>query len=323
MGSALNRRKRMARVGLAIALGAFAAFAAVLFVRSHRESDGARPAGSVLTETPAVDAGNAHKERDCGSCAPTAAEQSSVTTHAQCASWTTCKKDARCLFAPLDFGSDGRCIAAELRVHARFPLTESRHGIRGQLVLLLDSRFGEPDAGGVDPYLLDPDEPRAGSAVQLRTAADELVDEETLFPLLALEKEDLGTGTDTFLATEQPFCSAGHWCGFNTIFFEVRAGRLTRLRARGRGDTARALELTASNGERWKVERNSASGKRDIIDQHEGARGVPDDPAFKETRFYFEGGRWRFVERATGEFQPRVMKQPGAWHGTLQFQGNE
>ncbi len=59
-----------------------------------------------------------------------------------------------------------------------------------------------------------------------------------------------------------------------------------------------------------------------ILEQSELCRGS-EDPNFKETRFYFEGSRWRFVEHATSESQPQVMKQPGAWHGTLQFQGNE
>jgi hypothetical protein len=249
--------------------------------------------------------------------------QCGMDAHADCAKTAFCRDEGRCRLAPLDFGGGGRCIKAELVPRRRFRLTEARHGVRGELVVSTDKRLPPArytrDYGG---YFVDEDDPRAGSAVELRNPAGEVVEELTLYPAVSVEVKDLGHGTDTWFATEEILCAAGHWCGWGTHVIEVRDGHLAQVRARGQNGELREVDLAASMGSRWKVARGANPGKQEIVYQVEQAE-IGDDQVLTTTRFFFADGVWQFADEYAKTYDPRVVKQPGQWRGSLEFHASE
>ena len=243
----------------------------------------------------------------------------SVETHDQCAATDVCRDEKKCWYMP-SRGGPARCIAGELRVGQRFALTEARHGVSGELRLSEDSRF--PKNSGKRDYLIDEAEPRAAAVLSIRAADGTIRDATELYPAVAIVKDDLGAGTDAFLATERIACSAGHWCGAHTILFEVRNGRLVRARATASGDAGPGTDvaMTAAGGSRWKLVRGAGPPKAEILLQREGP--VPPGPALVETRFFFDAGRWQSTEREFDSYDSRVNQQPGRWNGRLEFHGN-
>lgn len=240
-----------------------------------------------------------------------------VETHAECRASVLCRKHARCHVAPLDFGGRGRCIASELTPRQHFRLRAARHGIDGELALLVDARAARHPSIDEHGYWPHPDDPLAAASLELRDQTGTVRDELTLFPDVVIAEEDLGTGTDTFLVTERISCAASHWCGWTTVFVEVREGRLVRLRARDRRGEERPLVVTASQGSRWMLVRGTRPRQRDVLEQVEGP--VPAAPALTETRFTYERGSFRFNERKWPDYRPAVTRQRGQWHGTLDF----
>jgi len=219
----------------------------------------------------------------------------------------------------MDLSGSGPCVDAKLRLHQRLPLSEARHGLRGDLSVMVDARL--PDAQLKDDrgYFPEEESLRAASSVQLRRGDGSVLDELTFYPAVHVGARDLGSGTDTFLATEHVACLAGHWCGWRTVFFEVQNGHLVRLRAAGSNGEEREMAVTASLGSRWAI----VSGKnhaQDLVYQVEGPSGL-DQPVFVETRFSFTRERWRFSERQGAEYDKSVLRQSGKWSGTLEFHG--
>ncbi|HEX7671824.1 MAG TPA: hypothetical protein VF395_19655 [Polyangiaceae bacterium] len=228
------------------------------------------------------------------------------------------------MLAPADLSGNAPCIAAKLREVQRLHLTEAVHGLRGELVVLMDSRMKREtlDSNGYVPgvtqYEVGPaqDSLLAASAVQLRTTQGAVLSELTLFPAVDVAARKLGSGTDTFLATEHFGCGAGRWCGWHTVFFEIRNQRLLRLSAEGVGGQ-REVEATASFAARWMLTPAARVGARDIIVQRED----PDrDPSvlFVETHFSFSGGSWRFSEREVAR-DDKASRQVGQWLGSLDY----
>ncbi|HEX7452100.1 MAG TPA: hypothetical protein VF294_07435, partial [Polyangiaceae bacterium] len=62
-------------------------------------------------------------------------------SHADCQSSWLCRERGRCLLAPAALDGNGPCVAAKLREVQRLHLTEAVHGLRGELVLLMDARM--------------------------------------------------------------------------------------------------------------------------------------------------------------------------------------
>lgn len=242
-----------------------------------------------------------------------------VFTHADCAQTEACRDRGRCRVAPLDFGGDGRCLAVTLVERERFPLTAARHGIDGELVLAVDPEIAESEDADGRGYWPNEVEPRVAAALQLRDGAGIVRDEMTLFPDVFVRKEDLGAGTDTFLATERLACLAGHWCGWTTRFYEVREGRLALLKAVNSSGEEREVVVVSSGGSRWKLEAGSRPSPRELVAQVEGP--VPPGPALTETRFRFFATGTRFTEKKWDDYQPWVRKQAGRWSGALEFHG--
>lgn len=240
-----------------------------------------------------------------------------VETHAECRASTLCHEQGRCRVAPLDFGGSGRCIAADLTPRERVRLRSARHGVDGELVLLVDGRAARHPSIDDGGYWPNPDDPLAAASLELSDRSGAVRDEITLFPDVVLTQEDLGTGTDTFLVTERVSCATRHWCGWTTLFLEVRDGRLVHLKARGERGEERPLAVTASQGSRWMLVRGTRPRQRDVLEQVEGP--VPGAPALTETRFTYERGSFRFSERTWPDDRPTVVGQRGPWHGTLDF----
>jgi hypothetical protein len=201
-----------------------------------------------------------------------------------------------------------------MREVQRLRLTEAVHGLRGDLVVLVDSRLKREmleDAFGYQPI---GDELLVASAVQLRTTQGAVLSELTLYPAVDVAARKLGSGTDTFLATAHVGCGAGRWCGWRTVFLEIRNQRLVRLRAEGVGGQ-REIEATASFAARWMLTPATSAGARDIIVQRE----EPDrNPAVScvETRFSFSSGSWRFTEREVAR-NDQASREMGPWMGSL------
>lgn len=240
-------------------------------------------------------------------------------THADCAASWLCRDHGRCRLAPQNLSGSGPCIDAKLRLNQRLALSEARHGIRGELAVLVDARLTRAQLEEEPGYFPMEESLRAAASVQLRKLDGTVVDELTLYPAVDVVARNLGSGTDTFTATEHIACLAGHWCGWRTVFFEVQNGRLVRLRASGPDSKEREMALTASLGSRWTF----ASGKhgaKDLLYQVEATSGL-DEPVFVETRFSFLDGHWTFTERQAAEYDKRVLHQPGKWAGTLEFHG--
>lgn len=241
-------------------------------------------------------------------------------THDDCGATDVCSRGRRCRIAPVGADGGARCIEAELVVQSQLPLTIARHGIRGELVLLVDGRLvprGKPARRGLADHDPEGDEPRAASVVELRGADGNVRGVLTLFPSVSLSREDLGSGTDTFLATEGRRCPEGHWCGPLTTFIEVRGGELARVQAIGARGVERPLEASASSGSRWKLERRKKPRGADLVVQLEGL--LPPGPALTETRYTFSKGRFRFTEKQFFAYLPTVAKQPGPWQGELRL----
>lgn len=245
-----------------------------------------------------------------------------VETHADCAATRLCEGAQRCRYAPLDsFGNEGRCVGAELVEVARWPLDAARHGVRGALVLSVDRRLERAYKGSKEQssFAPDPEDPRAGALLELRASDGTTRGELTFFPLVRIAKENLGAGTETFLATELPSCEDAQWCGPRTRFFEVRQGRLDWIEAVGPRGTQRLFEVSATGGARWKIERRKKPPGADVLAQVEAF--VPPGPALIETRFTFSRGRFRFTEKVSAAYHPSVAKQPGPWQGHLELHG--
>jgi hypothetical protein len=233
-------------------------------------------------------------------------------THADCKSSPLCRDQGRCLLAPTERGGNGPCTTATLRDVQRLPLTEAVHKLRGELVVLVDSRL-KPKALE-DGYAPTGNEPFVASAVQLRTREGAVLSELTFYPAVDVRARRLGSGTDTFLATEHIACESGRWCGWRTVFFEIRDQRLVRLSAEGIGGR-RQVEATASFAARWMLTPASRRGAGQLIVQRE----APDrDPSatFVETRFSFADQGWHFTERDLAR-DDRALRQAGPWLGSL------
>lgn len=257
-----------------------------------------------------------HDSGMCRLLADDLGKRCGIESHGDCAETALCRDQQRCRFAPTGFGGEGRCVEVELVRSQRFPLTTKRHGIQGELLLFLDPALAKRPKKGAVGYWPDPEVPRAGAALTLRDRQGAVVDEVTLFPDVTVKLEDLGAGTDTFLATEHLACPAErHWCGPRTVFLEVRGGRLSRLSAIGPRGEERAMVAVDSGGARWKLERSRRFKTRDLLVQVESF--VPPGPALLETRFTFSRGRFRFSERKWPEFLPKNVKLPGPWQGEL------
>jgi hypothetical protein len=235
-------------------------------------------------------------------------------THADCAKTALCKEQGRCWVLPTR-GDTGTCIRAELRDRESFRLTEPRHGMAGELVVRVDSRT--PKTKDPRGYFPSEDDPRANAVLEVRAASGEVKHALEVYPAVDVVKRELGSGTDAFFVTEQWACAAGHWCGWTTTVFEVRAGRIARVEALGADGKVSELTMTASQGSRWKVGPGAAPLTREVLVQSEGP--APAVPALTETRYFFASGRWRFTERTFERYDPSVSKQPGAWNGALEF----
>jgi len=273
---------------------------------------------SEATETPAGPCAATPACREDGMCRlleDDLGPRCGAESHADCAATALCREQGRCRFAPTGFGGVGRCVATELVRTQRFPLSVKRHGVQGELLVLVDPASAARSPRSARGYWPDADAPRAGAALTLRDARGAVLDEHTLYPDVSVQIEDLGAGTDTFLATEHVSCPEGHWCGPRTVFFEVRGGRLSAIFALGPRGEERPMVAVASRGARWKLERRARRGPRDLLVQLESF--VPPGPALLETRFSFSRGRYRFTERRWPEFLPKNAKQPGPWNGAL------
>jgi hypothetical protein len=240
-------------------------------------------------------------------------------THADCATSWLCRDHGRCRLAPQNLSGSGPCVEAKLRLHQRLPLTEARHGIRGELMVMVDARLPDSQLKDERGYFPEEEALRSAASVQVRRSDGVVVDELTLYPALDVVARNLGDGTDTFFATEHVACLAGHWCGWRMVPFQVQNGRLSRLRAVGDSGEERDMAVTASLGSRWALSPAKA-GLLDLVYQVEGPSGL-EQPVFVETRFSFQSGRWRFSEVRSSEYDKSVLHQPGKWSGTLEFHG--
>jgi hypothetical protein len=240
-----------------------------------------------------------------------------MAEHYDCASTWGCKEKGLCGLGPLR-GQGAECVAAKLVERKRWPLTEARHGLEGTLVLAQDRKMLRKIDRSTRGYCPSDEDVRASSALQVRDRSGEVVSTATLYPDVGVEVEDIGSGTDTFRATEHVGCSDGHWSGWNTVLLEVRGGQVSRLRALGPGNEEREIAMTASDGERWKFA--GTAERRELVVQLEGS--AP-EPALIETHFWFGEGRWRFEERRSESYDPEIPKQPGPWNGALTFHGAE
>jgi hypothetical protein len=240
-------------------------------------------------------------------------------THADCATSWLCRDHGRCRLAPQDLSGSGPCVDAKLRLLRRLPLTEARHGIRGELAVMVDARLPDAQLRDDRGYFPEEEALRSASSVQLRRPDGTVVDELTLYPAVDVTARNLGDGADTFFATEHVACLAGHWCGWRTVLFQVQSGRLVRLRAVSEAGEERALAVTASLGSRWALVPQKGRLEQ-LVYQVEGPSGL-DQPVFVETRFFFSNGRWRFSELRSNDYDKGVLRQPGKWSGTLEFHG--
>jgi hypothetical protein len=241
-------------------------------------------------------------------------------THADCATSWLCRDHGRCRLAPQDLSGSGPCVDAKLRLHRRLALTEARHGIRGELAVMVDARLPDSQLRDGPGYFPEEEALRSASSVQLRRPDGTVVDELTLYPAVDVTARSLGDGTDTFLATEHIACLAGHWCGWRTVLFQVQNGRLVRLRAAGESGEEHELVVTASLGSRWALVSPKKGQVEELVYQVEAPSGL-DQPVFVETRFSFVNGRWRFNEARSNDYDKGVLRQPGKWNGTLEFHG--
>jgi hypothetical protein len=200
-----------------------------------------------------------------------------------------------------------------LRVAQELQLTEQRHGLRGKLRVLLDSRLPKSsmqDARGYSPMM---DEPRAAALVRVQRADGMVLDELTLYPALDITATRLAGARDTFLATEHVACQSGRFCGWHTRLFELRSGKLTRVRALGNAGTQRNVETTASFAARWTFRRGAQPGTRDLLSQEED----PQKFVWVERRFFYARGAFRFSEREAPTNDPQMLAEPGSWSGRL------
>lgn len=239
-----------------------------------------------------------------------------IGEHVDCATSVGCKKEGRCRLGPLR--GQGDCVAAKLIDRKRWRLTEARHGIQGTLVLAQDPKIWRKVDESWRGYCPNDDYSLASAALQVRDRSGAVVSEAALYPDVGIQVEDLGSGTDTFRATEFIGCPGGHSSGWHTVFLEVRGGKVSRLRAIGAGAAEREIAMSATNDERWKIERKP--GRCELVVQLEGS--TP-EPALIETHFWFENGQYRFLERKSDSYDPEIAKQSGAWHGALDFHGAE
>lgn len=236
-----------------------------------------------------------------------------VEQQADCAGSALCRTQGRCRYAPL-FAGEGRCVRARLVQTQSFALTKARHGVKGRLVIARDPRSYPDNPENYDIAINEVD-PRAGAALQVLTSAGKLVDELTLYPALTVSVEDFGDGTDTFLATEQIFCSMGSCCGWDTVFLQVRSGRLSRLVAKGGHGEPTELVLTASIRSRWRLTEGAGPNTHRVVFQT-SCRAV----ALTTQRFFPQrDGAWRYTEERADELKPGVQQEPGPWHGVLEY----
>lgn len=232
-------------------------------------------------------------------------------THADCAGSALCRNEHRCWLAP-DAAGDTSCVSAKLRTAQRLPLSEARHGLQGQLVVLLDKRLPAAALTDARGYAAIGEELLAFASVRLEGPPGTVLDELTLYPVVDVAARNLGSGTDTFLATEHVACQAGRFCGWHTAFFEVRAARLQRVRARGANGAECAVETTASFAARWTLRPRAKSGLPEIVSQQED----PLKSLWVERRFAFRDGDWRLDERETSSLQ-ELLAERGNWAGRL------
>jgi hypothetical protein len=166
---------------------------------------------------------------------------------------------------------------------------------------------------GVPGYGPFGDDLLAASVVHVEDATGAVLDELTLFPAVDVARRTLGDGTDTFLATEHIACLAGRFCGWRAVFFQVRSGRIERLRALGVDGAPRDVEATASFAARWTFRRGERPGAQEIVTQRED----PLKSAWIEQRFFFRDGSWRVSEREAAVGDEKFAAEPGQWAGRL------
>jgi len=233
-------------------------------------------------------------------------------SHDDCARSTLCSEAGRCLLAPSGAGNT-TCIAAKLRTAQRLTLSETRHGIQGELRVLVDSRLSTKKLNDGQGYVALEEDLMAASSVRLLNSEGVVQGELTLHPAVDVIRLDFGSGTDTFLVTEHFGCIAGKFCGWRTRFFELKQGKLEPVRALDAVGTSRDVETTASFAARWTLRPGTTSGTREILSQEED----PLRSTWIERRFFYQDKSWRVIEREAPTGDAKMAARPGAWQGKL------
>jgi len=233
-------------------------------------------------------------------------------SHDDCAKSALCREAGRCLLAPSGAGNT-TCIAATFRTAQRLALSETRHGIQGELRVLVDSRLSAKKLKDGQGYVALEEELMAASSIRLLNAEGVVQGELSLHPAVDVTRLDLGSGTDTFLVTEHFGCIAGKFCGWRTRFFELKGGKLEPLRALDAAGTSREVETTASFASRWTLRPGAKSGTREVLSQEE----EPLRSVWIERLFFYQHPSWRFIEREAPTGDSKMAGQPGAWQGKL------
>jgi hypothetical protein len=234
-------------------------------------------------------------------------------THADCAGSTRCRDEGHCFLSSSEGSGNGSCIPGKLRTAQQLPLTEKRHGLRGVLRVLLDSRIPASALVDARSFLPLTDEPIANASLRLESPEGTVLDELTLYPVTDVTSRSLGSLSETFFATEHVACIAGRFCGWRTRFFELANGKIQRLRALGPASAQRDVETTASFAARWTLKRGAKPGARDILCQEED----PVKSAWVERRFFYADSHWRFSEREAPTGDPQMLAEPGDWSGRI------
>lgn len=205
----------------------------------------------------------------------------------------------------------GPAESPKTRVEQRLQLSAARHGLQGEVQLLVDQRLASAEFESGDGYAAE--EATILRAV-LRLVADsgQVRDELRLHPVADVRMQQFGD-TDALLVTEHVRCEAGRFCGWPTRLFGIGGGRFTALRALGAAGNERNIEVMASFASRWAILPRSASGASELVSQAEDSASG----AWVERRYFYEAGRWRYSERQAPAGDVAFAATPGNWRGAL------
>jgi hypothetical protein len=215
---------------------------------------------------------------------------SGLNSHEECRRQPSCQD---CLRAPLRSGQSS-CVVSRLVVRNEYALDVRRYGLNGRLELLTDARWTRPEGEDYRGYLSDDIQPMAASVIRLTIDTDSRIEQEELHPAVSIEQKNLGDGTDTYVATEEIACSAGRYCGWTSLFYQIRDGHLLRLSALDKVGEHVVVHLTQADAVSWWYEPTTSDGPVDIL--HRRYDFDDEGEIHRLTRFYFWNGTWMLVE---------------------------